>query len=509
MKNILKYALAALSVIAVASCDLDLFPTTSIAYDEGGILFQKSTDIDDFENGILASFRSLHRGEYYIASDVMCDAFNASMDFGNNYGGIHCTDAGFTAEDYYVRDYWSANYGAIKNYNIVIASADNIEDASLVPNARIAKGEAFFFRAFSYINLARHFGKDYNASTAGDDLCVPLILKYDQNEKPARKTVKDVYAQVKCDLDSAAFILGNVEGTVRAQRPTIDAVNALYARYYLDIDDYAKAAEYAVSVIKSHAGYAFEPDADALYDNYHADKSTEPIMQMYISKKELPASMGLYSSFAVETNEEGYAFSSPYFIPTKKLIDAYEEDDYRFYAWFDDCSYYPCKISGDYKYGKFYLMTKFWGNEAYNDSGIPNGYNAVIPFRLPEMYLIAAEAYLESGNAGSATEYLNALQVARGATATDATKESVHNEWFKETVGEGLRMTCLKRWGEGYSTRTAQQGAYDEVAVMTNGSNYDKKSMDASDYHFQWPIPTYEIKINENLVQNPGYSAVE
>lgn len=75
------------------------------------------------------------------------------------------------------------------------------------------------------------------------------MLRYDQNERPARATVASVCAQIKTDLDSAAVILENVSGSVRAQKPTIDAVNALYARYYIDVKDAANAALYAHKVI--------------------------------------------------------------------------------------------------------------------------------------------------------------------------------------------------------------------------------------------------------------------
>ena len=46
MKNILKYTLAAGAAVSIfASCDLDLTPTTSIAYEEGGRLFISANDI--------------------------------------------------------------------------------------------------------------------------------------------------------------------------------------------------------------------------------------------------------------------------------------------------------------------------------------------------------------------------------------------------------------------------------------------------------------------------------
>lgn len=83
---------------------------------------------------------------------------------------------------------------------------------------------------------------------------------------------------------------------------------------------------------------------------------------------------------------------------------------------------------------------------------------------------------------------------------------TIQNEWFRETAGEGLRMSCLKRWGIGYTGRSAQAGAIaGAVLQQTPSVSYVDKSMPATDYHYQWPIPGYEMKINPNLVQNPGY----
>ena len=119
-----------------------------------------------------------------------------------------------------------------------------------------------------------------------------------------------------------------------------------------------------------------------------------------------------------------------------------------------------------------------------------------------EMYLIAAEAELSS-NPAAAKEDLNALQAARGAAEAEATVETVRKEWFRETVGEGLRMVTMKRWGLGYDGRPMQPGA---ANALNQGTDYDQKVLPASDHHFCWPVPSYEMNINKNLVQNPGYA---
>ena len=82
------------------------------------------------------------------------------------------------------------------------------------------------------------------------------------------------------------------------------------------------------------------------------------------------------------------------------------------------------------------------------------------------------------------------------------------SDLFKETVGEGLRLECLKRWNIGCGVRTGQTGAL-ESNVLMETSGYTDRSLAAGDYHLCWPIPSYEMKVNSNLVQNEGYSSVD
>ncbi len=494
--SILNLCAVALGVAAVSSCDLDLFPNNAIAYDEGGQLIQTSSNLTSLENGILSSYRSYQNGEFYMTEELMLDGFNATIDFGNNYGGVHTTDYNFTSSDYYVEDYWSYSYSAIKNYNILIAAAGNVPE-SLAARARTAKGEAYFFRAATYLNLARHFGKAYS-STSSTDLCVPLVLTYNQNERPARATVADVYAQIKTDLDSAAVILEGVSGSVRAQKPTIDAVNALYARYYIDVKDAANAALYAHKVIDTHT-YTLASTADEMEDEYVNDEGTEAILQMYISLTEFTGNAFNVWTLATSNDTYGEVFR-PYYLPTKTLVDLYEQSDLRLAAWYDNTV--PVQLAGSYYTGDFYTFVKFRGNPSLTSSPIRNGRQAPKPFKIGEMYLIAAEAELTT-DATAARADLNALQTARGATPTQANETTVRNEWFKETVGEGLRQSCLKRWGIGFNGRPGQDGA---LVVLQSGDSFTGKVFDASSFYFQWPIPSHETKINSNLVQNEGYA---
>lgn len=511
MKNYNKYLLIlGVGAMTLTSCHMEELPKTAISYVDGKDMITNIDDLIRLENGLNQSYRVTHYGQISEADEVMCDGFNATTDYGNNFGSIHRTDNSFSSSDYDTRDMWAINYWAIKNYNLFIEHVAKFqtEDANEKATAEIADGEAHFYRAASYLQLVRHFGKAYGASSSSD-LAVPLVLKYDQLEKPARATVAEVYAQIKADLDIAATKLAGVKGEIGSMYPTIDAVNALYARYYIDIKDYANAAASAKKLINSAAGYALASTREAMDAEYSNDKGTEPIMQLAGSLAESGGATvfdGVSNSlvndiYTLTTSDKTYGiYIRPYFIPSKKLVESYEATDLRLQTWFSKSI--TCVLGGANLTGKFYNFVKYLGNPALTSTGIPNARQLIKPFLIGEMYLIAAEADFRAGNVPAAKTTLNALQAARGASQTEATEETIEKEWFKETVGEGLRINCFKRWGKGFEGRAAQDGAADAVQ---GSAAFVGKSMTADDFHWQWPIPAYELKVNENLVQNTGY----
>ncbi len=510
MKNSIKLYTAVLAAASLASCNLDYYPSNSITYVEGMPLIQTEQDVVSYETGIYANFRALLGGSYDIADDVMFDGFNATRNYGNRYGGIHRTDGSFTTGDTYVEAFWANNYTAIKNYNIIIENAE-VAPEDIADDVRYIAGEAHLARAISYLRLARRFGDAYDASSAETALCVPLVLKYNQNERPERATVKAVYDQIKTDLDIAAEQLAEDEGEAGAEYFTIDVVNAMYANYYLDTKDYASAYLYASSLI-SGGKYTLASSVEALTAEYGEDAGEEAIFKAHAAVSELPNSYSEYINYSKNSASPTEDQFSAGYIPSKTLIEAYEEEDIRFAVWFDDCSEIAFELEGSYFQGEFYVFTKFKGNRALSSSGDYSGHIAPRPFTIAEMHLIAAEAALNGGaSSADGLAALTALQNARNATpSTSLTADAVQTEWFKETVGEGRRLECLKRWKKGFSGRPAQDAALENnivVTITSSDNDYTAKTIAADDYHFNWPIPSYEMKVNSYLIQNKGYSS--
>jgi len=506
MKNIFgKIITVAAASLALASCDLNLTPEASVVYTKGDVILASEDDITASHNAIYTYFRAGVGGFYNTLEELMFDGFNATLDYGNNYGAIHRTDDTFTASDQDIESYWSRFYLSIKNYNVAIEATENVED-DLKESARFLKGEAMVARAYSYLQLARHFGKDYDPATAETDPCVPLITVYDQNKKPERASVKAVYDQIKADLDSAYVIFSQLEdedwSEANAMYFTPDVVRALYARYYLDVHEYAAAADTAVAVINS-TRYELSADAAALKAVYEAGTGKEAIMQLFASQDEAPNSYTAYADYNTDKRSStGYAYSS-YFLPSKALMDLYDNNDFRKINWFKQTTDNPLIIQGN-PINNVYLFSKFFGDANLNADGFQHGRIAPKPFMISEMYLIAAEAYAQDGNSTKAKQYLNQLQNKRKATLTSASLENIQKEWLKETVGDGMRLSCAKRWGVGFNGRQPQTNAVD-IIMSTPASSYAEKVMEPGANCLCWPIPSYEIQITPSLEQNPGY----
>ncbi|MBR1888023.1 MAG: RagB/SusD family nutrient uptake outer membrane protein, partial [Bacteroidales bacterium] len=451
----------------------------------------------------------LHYGLFTQAEEVMMDGFNAVAGFGNNYGAVHRSNDTFTSSDSDMLSWWGSHYVAIKNYNILIDALNDeknhLDGYTAVENE--TKGFCYVFRAFSYLQLVRHFAKAYDPATAATDLGVPIVLHYDKEERPARSTVAQVYEQIKLDLTEAETLLSDMVGEIGSTVPTIDVVNLLWARYYLDIQDYANAASKAAALVDSKR-YTLANSQSAMTKEFKQDAGTEPLMQLPANiSTESPATNGIYTGIHSVAGK-GLCFA-PLFIPTKTLLDLYETEDLRRNNWFSS-DLYTVEINSTYWNSRVYVFTRYIGNDDLSSTGYPTAAHFIKPFTIAEAYLIAAEAYEQGGDRTNAQKYLNALQQARhGNSASFNTSGSMRNikkEWMKETVGQGLRMTCLKRWGDGFEGREPQTVALNNSLVET-GEFYEQRSLPAGSYQYVWPIPAREIATNKNLVQNDGYSA--
>ncbi len=489
MKNIFKTTLVAAMALLIASCELDLTPSTSISQADA---FQSIDDAAKFDNGLANRYRTCFYGIFSYTNEVQSEYFNASVDFGNRNGQPHRSDENFTADEYNMRDIWQYSYLLVVNINNLLENIDKLElSGDEQAEANIYKGNAHFYRASIMHELVRRYAPMYNPSSASSDLGVPVITSIDLGLKPARNTVAEVYTQIASDIAAAKQLLAGVAGKAGSIKPTIDAVKALEARVALYKQDWATAASVSAELIGS-GKYALAATAEDMEAEWVNDSGAECMLQLYTDLAEAGGTRANDVFLGYSTKIFKYA---PDFIPTQTTIDWYEESDLRGQVWFKELPVYLSSTDYTLK-----LFTKYWGNPA-NETAPNRAYmHSPKIFRLGEMYLINAEANAMKGDAAAAKEALNALQAARGASLTEGTMDAIKAEWKKEIIGEGYIVDCYKRWNEGYSGRIPQN-----INTVQQGPSFNEKECPAGFQKFVWAIPDEERKVNDNLVQNPGW----
>lgn len=355
-------------------------------------------------------------------------------------------------------NYWRG-YGTVNDCNIVLDYLPRIlYSPNEQPEYDNLKGCALLIRSAYFFGMVQVFAKQYDATTAHQDLGIPLRLNSDYNEVSVRASVQETYDRITSDLKESVKLLPQQQAI--KTRPNKAAAYGWLARTYLSMKDYDNAGLYADSCLRLY---------DSLMDfNSLNASATAPISRF---NKEVIFHL---SSLA----------STPY-NPTRAKIDSnlynsYHANDLRKTVYF--------KANTGANAGTY----AFKGD--YDGSGI-NGiqYAGIIT---DEMYLIRAECYARAGNTPLALKDLNTLLKTRwkaglfsDVTATDANDalSKILIERRKELLFRGTRWSDLRRlMNEGAFSVTPRR--------IINNQTYDLPPNS----------PRYVLKIPQQVIDMTG-----
>lgn len=502
MKKI--YLLIALAVGLVSSCSMDTEPLGSLPAEEAT---QTPEDFISLRNGLYSALRVSVGGDNFNTTiDVQSDQFHATALNSNTLGDLYRWD--FTPQNSYVGTVYANYQATISRANVIIDGYNkcDMSDATVftpekMDSVKLAKGDAFFARAYCIFMLSQYFCADYDKTTANEpNTGVSYRLDYapssDPSTYPARKTLAETMKQVQDDLDSAAFYIQPLAPD-DFYYVTPDAITALRARLALAMDEYKIAADYAASLVDG-GYYSLANGTNEIIDMWSDNGDMETIMQMRIggSTDQYTATSG---SFYLMIND------NVDFIPTATLLNLYGQGDRRFDAYFTQINVVNSVGASATVYGfnKFPAQTRLYTSNPSNETR-----SLIEPkvFRIAEMYLIAAEGYAQADDLTKAAYYLNALERNRIAGYQDqtfASKESlmqeIMNEREREMVGEGTRIFDLKRWHV-----VMQRGDVQDESILGFTSSATMRQA-ANANRMTWPIPQNETDLADQIVQNPGY----
>jgi len=375
-----------------------------------------------------------------------------------------------------------------------------------------SRAEARFLRAFNYWVMIDLFGKS-TFVTEADAVGAAL---------PGEKSRTELFNYVESELKAIESELATAKS---AEYGRVDqgAAWALLARLYLNAGVYTGTAKYTEAITYAKkviaGGYTLYPDYRKVFmaDN---DKAKDEFMFAINCDGLRTQAYGNTTFFvhcASGDDHDEYGVGGGWFgyRATKGLADLFPDlsgaTDKR--AMFTTSKYgtspSQLAISDVSNFDQGMHVNKYKNIRADGGavSDVQRNFADVdFPvFRLPEMYLIYAEAVLRGGTGGDATTaltYLNAIRARAGATPFTAADlspvttglQNILNERGRELYWEGHRRTDLVRYG----LLTTGTYLWPLKGGIATGTAVDSK------YNI-FPVPTTNRTSNPNLTQNPGY----
>jgi len=459
----IRYALPAL-LLAVAGCSdtLTVEPVNEVPQQEAIV------DAASARSAILGAYDALqddidglaryYGGDFTFFSDLPADDVVHTGTF-DTYLEVDRHQQ--TSDNGSIESIWEAIYAGIHRANVVLARVPEVTDPVLTDEERNQiLGEAHFLRALGYHNLVKLWGgvpiRLDPATDIGDVTNIP------------RSSVDEVYAQILSDLDQAATLITEDNGTKRA---SAGAVAALRSRVLLYRQDWAGVI--AAADAAEATGYSLAPTFSDLFTPEGSD-TPEDVFKVAFTASE-PNYAGYY--YSVDGRLE--------IAPSCELMQAYDPANI-------DCSdpaldlnaYDPVDERGKWSIG---VDDDPWGAKYPTTTGAED----LHVIRFAEVLLNRAEAYARTGDLGSALDDINRLRERAGVdlytaadfATTEAALELIWHERLLELAMEGDRWPDLVRTGR---------------AVSVLGLTPEQEHI------LLFPIPQNERDIS-GIDQNPGY----
>lgn len=366
---------------------------------------------------------------------------------------------------------WSSAYETIGYINNILRNLDR-KDENSMHWYKLYKGEALGLRAYLHFDLLRLFAPHIASQPAKE--AIPYVTIYEAMVSPF-KTVEEVYDLVLKDLKEAESLLGEDStlfayprrfraddgfATCREMHFNLYAAQALLARVYWMKGDLDNALVYAQKVIDS--------DKFPLEDKLNLNQ----FVAGRLSSKE--TIFGIYTTGLLESLKSAFYTYDPTYtwLPANDVLNLYTVpqeygSDMRQSKWFripeeaENSNLHCLKIVNE---------EKITSSGSYSPgSGTIEGINLI---RIPEMYLICAEALLEK-HPEEAQKYFDALIEARGLFKyadrpgqAPLTLNDIVKERRKEFIQEGQYFFTLKRMNANINI------AYDDREVEGSDELY-------------------------------------
>lgn len=476
---------------AFVSCSdfLDMQPTNS-SNSQGAINTLKDAEV--VLNGVMGSMTSssYYGRNMFLYGDTRggdVTIYAAGRGYSDLYTFNHSASSGSYS------GYWTRGFYCLLQINTLIQEIERCIATGVNDDFSYIHGQALALRALVNFDLTRIYGAPYNMNKNAygiPDVDKPLGAE----SLPGRATVEQNYKRMTDDLATA---IGLMAADKKPRQGYIDYYGALalQARIKLYMEDYDGALASAKEIIDNGpyslysnddwaASWSRQFGSESIFElavtAEEADLKTNSLGFCYIRYQHLKSAMGLF-------------IASDYFL---NLLGE-DPDDVR-WGVMDNDEYWL--KTGTERKGACY---KYIGGLAMNGDGKSTATAVNIKIiRLSEVYLIAAEAALHSGQHELAAEYLNHIRrrspSLEPATASTISDNMILDERSKELYGEGHRFFDMIRMNR----QIEFNDDFQDVPVA-----HREKTIDRTFYKIILPIDIDELNVNPTIreQQNPGY----
>ncbi|PWJ57363.1 putative outer membrane starch-binding protein [Dyadobacter jejuensis] len=468
-------------LLVMNACKVDLLDTTPYGQVTSQQYWRNGDDVVAATNAVYAP---LLEEDGFAHTEYCFD--NCSDDM--HRAGDHSDETAlelftFDASNSHLLATWATKYEVISRANAVLINAPKVDMDETLRNRSM--GEAYFLRGFVYWRLSLIYGE------------VPILLEEDAinlNFNKPKSSFEEVRAQAEADFLKAAELLPVSHAAAEAGRVTQGSANGFLAKLYVYNENWAKAIEYADKVIGNGA-YTLAANFN---ENFELETENNPEVLFALQYETGWTADNSPAFYHTPQAYGGWGFHEP----IEDLVEEFEEGDprraYSIYAPGDPVtrgSQGTEPFEADMTRVTGYAFRKY---SAYTDAGdMSQSLNA--PFlRVADVYLLAAEAKIRSGQNGDVE--LNMVRARAGLDPiAGATIEDIMHERRVELAGENERHQDLMRWDKGGILDISAHYSIDRGPYKP-GRNFVKPK------HYYFPLPQREVDLSNGvLVQNPNY----
>lgn len=513
----MKNALIIFSILTLCSCkkDLEIQNPNAAAIDN---FWKSGTDAQNGVNAIYSTFHrvGLARNQFFITIVRSDEAFSTSPNSAliNNFDVFNVTDYNLWENT----TVWQDCFVGVNRADQVLDNVPSIDMDAATKAKLIA--EAKFLRGYFYYYLATYWGN------------VPLLLKtFTPTDRPFTTKQADVYAQCIKDFSDAAQSLPQSYDASGRGRATMGAAYGMLGKTYMQLRKYDSAA-LSLSWLTTGAGASLYSLVPNYRDNFivAAENNSESVFEIQNLKNTAenhdddasgnPDNLNTGSSippffaprpigftdgqarrwcvweFLKETTTSGGRDPR---LAASFLYDSTDErgPDYTMVYGQSFTSRNYTVTDGDpiaVATTHTVYLRKFLNDAAQTAEDFHSGNNYRY-LRYADILLLYAEALNAQGNTTDAYAFVNKVRNRAGLADLPAGLtqqeflDQLKHERVTELSGEGHRWEDLARWndlGTGLAARDAGFANYTSRYIFLN-------------------IPQYDLDVNPNLEQNPGW----